>query len=390
MRSSKHTAMVRLKKNRVKAEFNYLSPEIEFCLKYDKYISYDYYLDDSGSLSKDEIFTKLDDLFLGDLFTPILISYEGLCFLWEHNAPLNINTNLPFLKLLLPLEAESNNISKTEALNINFDYGNINASDFFKLKSDIQKGRIYQANLTESTKLQSLTKLWPDLAGEKARYKCSWIDDTGFHLLGLSPEMFLEFDKGKKLTTKPIKGTSDIILDPIGTKLKDDEKNASEHVMIVDLCRNDLVSSCEKSSVEVPYLKELVRGFGLWHLESVITAKPKEQTTLSDVLKTIGPGGSVTGAPKLEAVKVIYELEKGPRNFYTGLSGIIGKGKLYSSMPIRTIYGDFKQSYFHVGGGIVYDSEYNSERLERNTKSKPILNLFKKKSKSSTRPNEQV
>ena len=146
--------------------------------------------------------------------------------------------------------------------------------------------------------------------------------------------------------------------------------------MIVDLSRNDLWNLSKEGTIRVEGLKSLLKGHELWHLETKVSSVPKKEIVASDILKEIGPGGSITGAPKLEVIKVIQELEGCQRGFYTGAAGLIGGNCFHSMMPIRIVYGDGINSFFHVGGGIVIDSDFEEEKSEREVKSNQVRQIF--------------
>jgi anthranilate/para-aminobenzoate synthase component I len=199
------------------------------------------------------------------------------------------------------------------------------------------------------------------------------VDDAAFGtLVSLSPERFLSFDLGRSLVAAyPIKGTR-----PRGTNARDDEaqrqallsseKDQAEHVMIVDLMRNDLGRVAVAGGVQVDRLLEVVSVKNVHHLESTISARLLPNTVRSTLIAATAPGGSVTGAPKSTAVQAIADLEDGPRGPYTGVLGVVDRhGRGTSSLLIRTwIRPDEGPGSLHVGGGIVVDSVPEQEWQE--------------------------
>ena len=147
--------------------------------------------------------------------------------------------------------------------------------------------------------------------------------------------------------------------------LRSDPKELAEHVMIVDLVRNDLGRVAEPGSVRVPVPWALETFPGLHHLISEVQARLRTGTSIADLIRAVFPGGSITGAPKVRACEIIAEVEQSRRGVYCGAIGYIqpdGGGCL--NIPIRTgtIRGD--RLFFHAGGGIVADSDPYREQAE--------------------------
>ncbi|GBC98471.1 Aminodeoxychorismate synthase component 1 [bacterium HR17] len=189
-----------------------------------------------------------------------------------------------------------------------------------------------------------------------------------FHVLSVSPERFLHFDPVTRIAqTRPIKGTR-----PRGATPADDaafadellhsEKDRAEHLMIVDLERNDLGRIAEIGSVQVADLWALEAHPTVWHLVSTVQGRILPHCDVVDVLQAMFPGGSVTGAPKVRAMEIIDELEPVARNLYTGCIGYWSfTGHCDFNIAIRTITVHNGVAFFHVGGGIVADSDPDAE-----------------------------
>ncbi len=191
----------------------------------------------------------------------------------------------------------------------------------------------------------------------------------GWAIVSASPELFLR-RRGRRVWTMPIKGTR-----PLGVAgLTESEKDAAEHVMIVDLERNDLARVCEHGSVRWPELM-VPRGLaGVEHLVSRVEGTLREGVGLTEVLEATFPGGSVTGAPKIAAVDLIAALEPVGRGASMGAYGTVWpNGDLDLALTIRTFAVADGRIHLWVGGGIVWDSDPAEEIEESWTKAEPLL-----------------
>jgi para-aminobenzoate synthetase component 1 len=191
----------------------------------------------------------------------------------------------------------------------------------------------------------------------------------GWAVVSASPELFLR-RRGRRVWTMPIKGTR-----PRGVAgLTESDKDAAEHVMIVDLERNDLARVCEHGSVCWPELM-VPRGLaGVEHLVSSVEGVLREDVGLTAVLEATFPGGSVTGAPKIAAVDLIAALEPVGRGASMGAIGTIWpNGDLDLALTIRTFAVAEDRIHLWVGGGIVWDSDPPEEIEESWTKAAPLL-----------------
>ena len=191
----------------------------------------------------------------------------------------------------------------------------------------------------------------------------------GWTIVSASPELFLR-RRGRLVWTMPIKGTR-----PRGVPgLTESEKDAAEHVMIVDLERNDLSRVCEPGSVHWPELM-VPRGLaGVEHLVSRVEGVLREDVGLTELLEATFPGGSVTGAPKIAAVDLIAALEPVGRGASMGAYGTIRpNGDLDLALTIRTFAVADGRIHLWVGGGIVWDSDPGEEIEESWTKAAPLL-----------------
>ncbi|MPZ99582.1 MAG: aminodeoxychorismate synthase component I [Dehalococcoidia bacterium] len=188
-------------------------------------------------------------------------------------------------------------------------------------------------------------------------------------VLSSSPERFLLADGGH-LETRPIKGTRPRSADAeddrrLAAELLGSTKDHAEHVMIVDLERNDLGRVAATGTVRVPQLAELESFAQVHHLTSTVTAERRPGVGLEALLRATFPGGSITGAPKVRALEIIDELEPTARGVYTGSLGYISAhGRIDLNIAIRTLTLSDGVAHMHVGGAIVYDSEPEAEYEE--------------------------
>lgn len=199
----------------------------------------------------------------------------------------------------------------------------------------------------------------------------------GLALVSHSPERFLSVEAGR-VRSRPIKGTRPRSADPaedaaLAAELAGSAKDRAENLMIVDLMRNDLSRVCEPGSVEVTALN-VVEGFpNVWHLVSTVEGDLAEGRDLADLIAASFPPGSITGAPKHQAMQVISELEPAPRGPWCGsLFRIAGDGAMDSSVLIRTAAfvqdGSAWRWRALAGAGITADSDPLAERLETEAK----------------------
>lgn len=196
-----------------------------------------------------------------------------------------------------------------------------------------------------------------------------------------SPERFISL-RSNQIETKPIKGTrprsDDAALDEaMKAALKDSEKDNAENAMIVDLLRNDLSKVCVDYSVEVPALCAIESFANVHHLVSTVHGELRADKSPVDLLRGCFPGGSITGAPKVRAMEIIEELESKRRGPYCGAIGYIDfNGDMDMNILIRTLVYNKDTVSFHVGGGVVADSDPAAEYQETLDKASAIFRSF--------------
>ena len=237
------------------------------------------------------------------------------------------------------------------------------------VRGAIFEGDVYQVNLVQHLRApfegdpvgfaQSLAHLRP--------LEPAVLEGDGWAIVSASPELLLQ-KRGRTIRTQPIKGTR-----PLGVHV-DDPKDAAEHVMIVDLERNDLSRVAVPGSVRWPELLAERELAGVTHLVATVEAELRDDVTLTELLQAVLPGGSVTGCPKLAALDLIAELEPVGRGASMGALGrVYGNGDLDLALTIRTFAIVDGEIHLWVGGGIVWDSVAADEIEESWVKARPLL-----------------
>lgn len=253
-----------------------------------------------------------------------------------------------------------------------------------RIKEYIRTGDIYQANMTqrfETDLRDEPIALYKKLRDINPAPFASYMDFGSGQIVSSSPERFLKVRDGK-IETRPIKGTLPRGKTPeedekLKIELQNSKKDRSELLMIVDLERNDLSRVAKTGTVEVPELFVIESYATVHHLVSTVTAELREDLSLVDLLEASFPGGSITGAPKIMAMKVIDELEPTQRNVYTGSIGYMDfNGNADLNIVIRTIICKDEKAYFQVGGGIVWDSDEYKEYDETLDKARALMNAL--------------
>src|SRR6266436_4130614 len=233
-------------------------------------------------------------------------------------------------------------------------------------------GDVYQVNLTQPYAAPLAAPAWALFAALARRHPVphgAYLDVGAACLLANSPELFLR-RRGERVETRPIKGTRprgdgrarDAAL---AAELEADAKERAEHVMIVDLERNDLGRVAEIGSVAVEAYARVESHPTVHHLVSSVVGRVRPDVGLAQLLGATFPGGSITGAPKVRAMEIIRELEPVPRGAYTGAFGLFHpSGDLELGLAIRTAVVSSGVVRYHAGGGIVADSDPERELAE--------------------------
>jgi para-aminobenzoate synthetase component 1 len=240
------------------------------------------------------------------------------------------------------------------------------------VRAAIHEGDVYQVNLVQHLRApfagdpvalaDALTPLRP--------LEPAALEGDGWAIVSASPELLLQ-RRGNTIRTQPIKGTR-----PLGVHV-DDAKDAAEHVMIVDLERNDLSRVAKVGTVRWPELLAERELAGVTHLVATVEAELRDDVSLTEILQAALPGGSVTGCPKLAALELIAELEPVGRGASMGALGrIYANGDFDLALTIRTFAVAGGEIHLWVGGGIVWDSVAADEIEESWVKARPLLACF--------------
>ncbi len=253
----------------------------------------------------------------------------------------------------------------------NFDFPSYSEA-VGRIKAYIAAGDVYQVNLTQRFETPLPCEpysLYLRLRGRSPAPFASYLSFGDVRILSSSPERFLTL-RDRHVETRPIKGTRPRSSDPaadsrLAAELLASEKDRAELLMIVDLERNDLGRVCQFGSVKVEKLWQLESHPTVHHLVATVSGTLRDEIDVIDCVRASFPGGSITGAPKIRSMEIIDELEPHRRHVYTGAIGYIGfDGNADLNIAIRTITCVNGRAYYHVGGGIVWDSDPAAEYQE--------------------------
>ncbi|MDP2729961.1 MAG: anthranilate synthase component I [Dehalococcoidales bacterium] len=208
-----------------------------------------------------------------------------------------------------------------------------------------------------------------------------YFDFNDFYIIGASPEILVRVEDGI-VTTRPLAGTRPRGKTPdedeaLEKELRNDEKERAEHIMLVDLGRNDIGRVSEPGSVEVSELMEVERYSHVMHLVTNVQGKLREEMNAFDALRACFPAGTVSGAPKIRAMEIIAEVEPEKRGPYAGAAGYFSfSGNMDMAIAIRTMVVKKGIAYTQAGGGVVYDSVPELEYEETMNKAGALLNAI--------------
>lgn len=260
-----------------------------------------------------------------------------------------------------------------------------------KIKELIRSGDTYQTNLTRRIEVELPPNLSSETIFRRLRKNhpapfSAFIKRSNSTVISASPERFFKIE-GDRISASPIKGTRPRGATPeqdaaLRAELLSSEKDRAENTMIVDLLRNDLGRVCEYGSVSVEKLCEIEEHPSLYHLVSTISGTLRANTGFGEIVRSLFPCGSITGAPKIRTMEVIDEIETVPRGLSMGaigyrIPGSFGIGESVDlSVAIRTMVIRDGQAVFNVGGGIVIDSDPDLEYEETVLKSRALMDAL--------------
>jgi anthranilate synthase component 1 len=254
-----------------------------------------------------------------------------------------------------------------------------------RCKQYIRDGDVFQVNLSRGWDAQLAPEVTPiDLFSKLRRANpapfSAYVDlGGGRAIVSSSPERLVRIDAAGRVETRPIAGTH-----PRSPDAEEDArqkqrliastKERAEHVMLIDLERNDLGRIAVPGTVKVDALMEVTSYTYVHHIESTVSCTIRPGCTVADVMRALFPGGTITGCPKVRCMQIIRELEDRPRHAYTGSLGYINlDGTLDLNILIRTFMQDGKHLYFRAGAGIVADSDPERELNETRAKARGLL-----------------
>ncbi len=331
-------------------------------------------------------------------------SYDLRAVIFPHIKFENVNKNMPVIWFGKPKKVELFDIEEVNPLNELDEQVNLKRDipsvqrfedDLITIKYHEEIGDIYQINYTHPkyynifgnafSIYQSLRNIAKPLCG-------TYINTGEFQFLSASPERFFNTKHGE-IFTFPIKGTRKRIANVkqdelLKNELSNSEKDRAEHLMIVDLLRNDIGKVCEYGSVETHDLFHIHSYETVHHMVTQISGKLQHNTQEHEIIEALFPGGSITGAPKERAMEIIDHVEDYSRNFYTGAFGYISPhGDMDFNIAIRTLTINNGQGVYPVGGGIVWDSEPQLEWEEAHHKGAILEKLIANSQHSKTEVN---
>jgi para-aminobenzoate synthetase component 1 len=252
-----------------------------------------------------------------------------------------------------------------------------------RIRDYIAAGDVYQVNLSQRFETRfdgSAFGFFRALFQKNPAPFFAYLNAGDHQIVSTSPERFIQAI-GERVETRPIKGTRPRDPDPeidraLAEDLRYSPKDDAELAMIVDLLRNDLGRVCRGGSVRVVNHKALEAYDNVYHLVSTVTGRLAEGKDAVDLIRAVFPGGSITGCPKIRAMEIIDELEPDRRHIYTGAMGYIGfQNGMDLSIAIRTAVIHCNRLTFAVGGGIVYDSDPETEYEETLHKGRTLLSV---------------
>ena len=256
-----------------------------------------------------------------------------------------------------------------------------------KAQKHIEAGDIYQANLSQRFQFDvqgSPLELYDRLRKINPSPFASFLKLRDIHIISSSPERLIQ-KKGRFCKTEPIAGTRPRKKKGKGEKQLKKElllspKERAEHMMLVDLERNDLGRVCEPPSVKVKDMMRVEKYSHVIHLVSEVVGKLQSKKDAFDLIEAMFPGGTITGCPKVRCMQLIDEFEPVKRGIYTGSIGYLDfKQDLDLNIVIRTMVLQKKKGYLQVGAGIVYDSKPQKEYEETLHKAEALFQALGKK-----------
>ena len=330
---------------------------------------------------------KKTDLYIGFFGYEILNYLIGIKFskkrkshfpkgiFYKPETIISLNENLIFTPL--------NDEKKKKQFKININKKNY-TKIFNKFKKKIKQGETYQIKICTKYKNKSVIDpldFFCRLSKSNLAPEAFLIKDKNYSVISCSPESLIQ-KKGRSIITKPIAGTlkknKNLNKKKAMKYFKNNIKETKEHNMIVDMERNDLSRICVPGSVKIEKEKTIEEYKDLFHYVSFIKGKLKDKIGTINIIKSMMPGGSVIGCPKISTLNLLNNQEKESRNIYTGSFGYIKfNGDMRFNIIIRSILNYKNISEISVASGVVIDSNASNEFNENFIKAKALIDLFK-------------
>ena len=241
-----------------------------------------------------------------------------------------------------------------------------------KIREEIASGGVYQVNACRRLSIKSSATLdlaFVNILKSNPAPFASYLQFSDMEIASASPELFLTRD-GDQIKTSPIKGTKRSVSEKFGNK------DRAENIMIVDLMRNDLGQICIPGSIAVPDLLRDEDHPGLSHLVSDVTGQLRSGITWAEIFIALLPAGSISGAPKSAAKRIISELEPTARSTYCGVLGWVHGDQAVLSVAIRTFWRESEFIHFGTGAGITWSSDARAEWEETELKAERLISII--------------
>ena len=314
-----------------------------------------------GVLARDLVEVSSDPSCLADgEFWAISTTYEGEF----RAAKFKTITNEPFSTILTTMRVSG----KWESSTSESEY----IQYVEKIREEIASGGVYQVNACRRLSIKSSATLdlaFANILKSNPAPFASYLRFSELEIASASPELFLTRD-GDQIKTSPIKGTKRSASEKFGNK------DRAENIMIVDLMRNDLGQICIPGSIAVPDLLRDEDHPGLSHLVSDVTGQLRSGITWAEIFTALLPAGSISGAPKSAAKRIISELEPTVRSTYCGVLGWVHGDQAVISVAIRTFWRESDFIHFGTGAGITWSSEAKAEWEETQLKAERLISII--------------
>lgn len=280
------------------------------------------------------------------------------------------------------LATVSESVAKPQVLNIVEDKPDSFIDGVNRIREYIHDGDVFQVNLSRAWQMELLettaSQLYQSLRDNNPAPFAALVNFCGKAIISSSPERLVDV-VDDQVSTRPIAGTRPRGIDQAADQAYSETllahpKERAEHVMLIDLERNDLGRVCKPGTVNVDELMVLESYAHVHHIVSNVSGQLRPEITPVDVIRAVFPGGTITGCPKVRCMQIIQELEQTSRGVYTGSVGYISHcGRMDLNILIRTMLLDGNQLSFRTGAGIVADSVAESELQETRAKARGLL-----------------